>query len=61
MLPHAEKPEETAGEAAKFYVTGTDKYTKYLVTELSQYNSIEGCNIPMDWYFTSVTLAEWGL
>ena len=60
-LPYAGKPEEIAGEAAKFYVAGTDEYTKHLVTEFSQYNSIQGCNISMDRYFTSVTLAELGL
>ena len=29
------KPEEISEEAAKFYVTGTDEYTKYLVTEFT--------------------------
>ena len=57
-LPYAGKPEEIAGEAAKFYVTGTDEYTKYLVTEFNQYNSIQGCNISMEQYFTAVTLAK---
>ena len=57
-LPYAGKPEEITGEAAKFYVTGTDKY---LVTEFNQYNSIQGCNISMDKYFTSAALAEWRL
>ena len=60
-MPYAGKPEEIAGEAAKFCVTGTDEYTKYLVTEFIQHNSIQGCNISMDRYFTSAMLAEWGL
>ena len=60
-LPCAGKPEEIAGETAKFHVTGTDEYTKYLVAEFNQYNSIQGCNTSMDRYFTSVTLAKWGL
>ena len=60
-LPYAGKPEEIEGAAAKYYVKGTDEYTKYLVNELSQYNSIKGCNISMDRYFTSVSLAEWAL
>ena len=60
-LPYAGKPEEIAGEAAKFYVSGTDKYTKYLVAEFNQYNSIQGCNISMNCYFTSVTFADWAL
>ena len=50
-MPHAGKPEEIAGEAAKFYFTGTDEYTKYLVTVFNQYNSIQGCNIFMDRHF----------
>ena len=40
------------------YVSGTDEYTKYLVEGVSQHNSIQGCNISMDRYFTSVSLAE---
>ena len=60
-LPCAGKPKEIAGETAKFHVTGTDEYTKYLVAEFNQYNSIQGSNTSMDRYFTSVTLAEWGL
>ena len=47
-LPYAGKPKEIAGEAAKFYVTGIDDYTKYLVTGFNQYNSIQGCNISTD-------------
>ena len=60
-LPYAGKPEENTGEPRKYYVTGTDEYTKYLVTEFNRFNSIMGCNISMDRYFTSVTLAEWAL
>ena len=60
-LPYAGKPEENTGEPGKYYVTGTDEYTKYLVTEFNRFNSIMGCNISMDRYFTSVTLAEWAL
>lgn len=60
-LPYAGKPEIVDGDGAKFYITGTDEYTKYLVNELSNYNSIQWCNISMDRYFTSVSLAEWAL
>ena len=60
-LSYAGKPEDIAEEAAKFYVTGTDEYTKHLVTEFNQYNSFQDCSISMDWYFNSVTLPEWGL
>ena len=31
-LPYVGKPEENTGEPGKYYVTGTDEYTKYLVT-----------------------------
>ena len=57
-LAYTGKPKDISGDAAKYYVAVTDEYTKYLVTEVSGYNSIQGCNIPMDRYFTSVTLAE---
>ena len=39
-LAYAGKPESTDGPAAKYYLTGTDKYTKYLVNKFSAYNSI---------------------
>ena len=57
-LAHAGKLEVAGGNGAKFYITGTDEYTKYLVNGLSRYTSIQGCNISMDHYFTSVFLAE---
>ena len=60
-LPYPGKREEIAAEAANFYLTETAEYTKYLVTEFNQYNSIQRCNISMDRYFTTVTLAEWEL
>ena len=60
-LTYAGKSESADGPAAKFYLTGTDEYTKYLVNKFSAYNSIQGCNISMDRYFTSVCLAAWAL
>ena len=60
-LPYAGKPDEMCEESMKYYVTGTDEYTKYLVNNFSNYNSIIGCNISMDRYFTSVTIARWAL
>ena len=60
-LAYAGKPEVVGGNRAKFYITGTDEYTKYLVNGLSCYTSIQGCNISMDRYFTLVFLAEWAL
>ena len=60
-LAYAGKPEVAGGNGVKFYITGTDEYTKYLVNGLSRYTSIQGRNISMDCYFTSVFLAEWAL
>ena len=58
-MAYAGKPEVVGGNGAKFYIPGTDEYTKYLVNRLSHYTSIQGCNISMDRYFTSIFLAEW--
>ena len=60
-MAYAGKPEVVGGNKAKFYITGTDEYTKYLVSGLSRYTSIEGCDISMGRYFTSVFLAKWVL
>ena len=60
-LPYAGKPEVPEGNAAKYYVTGTDAYTQYLVNEISNYSSIQGGNISLDRYFTFVSLAKWAL
>ena len=60
-LPYAGKPEDFSGDASKYYISGTNECTKYLVNEVTGYNSIQGCNISMYRYFTSVTLAEWAL
>lgn len=58
-LPYAGKPNEIDDEAAQYYVTGTDEYTKYLVRGFCKYNQITGCNISMDRFFTSIPIAEW--
>ena len=58
-LPYAGKPEDLNNEANKFYLTGTDEYSKYLVENFNCFNSIKGCNISMDRYFTSITLVDW--
>ena len=57
-LPYAGKPSKTNNEASK-YISGTDEYTKYLVNGGNHYSSIDGSNISMDRYFTSVTMAQW--
>ena len=58
-LPYARKPEDLNNEASKFYITGTDEYSRYLVENFNHFNSIKGCNISMDRYFTLITLANW--
>ena len=50
-----------SNEGSKFYVSGTDEHTKYLVTETSKYNKLEGTSISMDIYVTSVSVAKWAL
>ena len=60
-LTYAGKPEVAEGDTAKYYITGTDTYTQYLVNKISNYNRIQGFNISLDRYFTSVSLAEWAL
>ena len=60
-LSYAGKPSETNNEASKYYITGTDEYTKYLVNGVNHYHSIGGSNLSMDRYFTSVTIARWAL
>ena len=39
-----------------YYITGTDKHSKYLTNELPAYCNLQGINISMYWYFTSVSL-----
>ena len=56
---HAGKP-EVIGEN-DYYVTGCDKYTKWLANSFQQYGTFQGRNISLDCYFASVTLAEWCL
>ena len=58
-LPYARKPEVIG--ANDYYVTGCDEYTKWLVNNFQIYETLQGWNISLDRYFTSVTLAEWCL
>ena len=62
-LPCAGKPEvlDKENPAASYYVTGTDKHTKYLFKGFSTVSNMSGCNIPMDRCFTSIPLAQWYL
>ena len=50
-LPYAGKPEIFVGDATKYYITGIDKYSKYLVNDLFAPCKMQG-------YFTSVSLAS---
>ena len=59
--PYAGKPSKTNNEASKYYISGTDEYTRYLVNGVNHYNSIDGSNISMDRYFTSVTIVQCAL
>ena len=52
------------GEPNQYYVTGTDKYTMYLVEYAMRVGGTEclkGCDIALDRYFTSMAIAEWCL
>ena len=55
-LPYAGKPEKAEGSTAKYYITGTDECSKYLNNELSVYCNVQGINIFMDRYSTSISL-----
>ena len=46
-------------EGSKFYITGTDEYSVYLVYKLSSYVDIISRNVSTDCYFTSVTIAHY--
>ena len=58
-LPYTGKPDVIDDEANKYYVTGTDNFTKYLVNSFCKFNKMKGYKIPMDRYFTLVSLAKW--
>ena len=34
-LPYAGKPQDLSGDASRYYISGTDEYTKYLVHQIS--------------------------
>ena len=60
-LPYVGKPEvlDQQHPEYKFYISGTDEYTKYLMEGFSEHSDILGCNVSMDRYFTSITLVRW--
>ena len=59
--PYAGKPSQINEESSKYYVKGTDEYSKYLVNGASEYTSFSGCNISLDQYFPSDSLAIWAI
>ena len=60
-LPHAHRPEKVEGPAAKYCITRSDKYSKYLINELSVYCNIQGINVSIDSYFILISWTTWGL
>ena len=60
-LQYARKLLETNHEASKYYISGREKYKKYLVSSFSNYNSIDGSKISVDRYFILVIIAQWAL
>ena len=55
-LPYAGKPEVI--RANDYYVTGCNEYTKWLVNNFQIYGTLQGRNISLDRYFTSITPTE---
>ena len=60
-LAYVAKPSKTNIEASKYYTSMTEEYTKYLVNGVNHYDSIDGSNISMDRYLTSLPIAQWAL
>ena len=55
---------KTEGTPDQYYVTGTDEYTKYLINgaiAIAGVACISGQNLSLDWYFTSMAVADWCL
>ena len=60
-LTHAHRPEKVECPAAKYCITRSDKYSKYLINELSVYCNIQGINVSIDSYFILISWTTWGL
>ena len=56
-MSYAGKPEEITDDSQ--YMTGTDNYSKDLFEGLEQHVNLQGRNISMDRYFTSMTISEY--
>lgn len=46
-------------ESIKLYTAGTDEYAKLFAENLNWFHLIKGCNIPLNRYFSSISLADW--
>ena len=60
-LDSSRKANELTENTSEYYVIGTYNYTKYLVSETSNYNKLKSANISLKKYFTSVIVAKWPL
>ena len=60
-LPYTGKPEKFERPAAKYYITGSCKYSKHFINKQFVYCKLQGINTSMNRYFTSVSLATWAL
>ena len=60
ILPCAANPEVVEGDVGTNYVTGTKACIRYLVNKISNYSSIQGCNILFNRYFTAVSFSRMG-
>ena len=58
---HMQVTNELHSKMTKHYVTETNEYTKYLVTQFIMYSDIDERNVSMDQYFTLVALVKWAL
>ncbi|XP_041481524.1 uncharacterized protein LOC121428771 [Lytechinus variegatus] len=55
-LPYSGKPTEAP---TADYITGTEEIVQYLVNKMKEYNHVQGRNITMDRFYTSLSLADW--
>ena len=58
ITAYARKPDVIDNEASKYSVTGTDNYTKHLLSGFCKLSKIKGGNVSLDRYFTSVPLTK---
>ena len=54
--PHTGKPEKWEG---LYYIDSTENYARCLVNQTSNDVELQGRNISMDYFYTSISLANW--